>query len=117
MLLHTDLQFCRCYRRTKRIKKNLNQRALLLKLLENVVLLGCDTVAISYRSGSRADKGTGNRVFLQVLTLPCASCCFEVGADTGNNSIENKLVMDRVKHVRGKITLKKCIQGADTPQE
>lgn len=31
-----------------------------------------------------------------------------LGADTGNNSIENKLVMDGVKNVRGKITLKKC---------
>lgn len=36
-----------------------------------------------------------------------------LGAVIGNNCIENKLVMDRVKNVRGKITLKKCSWGAD----
>lgn len=31
-----------------------------------------------------------------------------LGADIENNCLQNKLVIDRVKNVRGKITLKKC---------
>lgn len=78
MRLHTDLQVCRWYRKTWRIKRCLIQRAPLLNLLENVLF--CLAV-ILWPSPTDLEPQVINAqetVFLQMLPLICASCCFEI---------------------------------------